>query len=155
MWSAMNLENSDLDFVYDDADTHANEMAELYCYSEDQEMVDNRTAFQDLMTSWSLSAKWADLSPDQQGRVISSLSEEMELLDERRRWRSIQSLFYLMQGTFGECETIDQSFRTARSNVMNIYSAGLFPILVQELLWEIEISAAAAQVSGTICSANL
>lgn len=35
--------STDLDFVYDDADKHANEIAELYSYSEQSELHVNLT----------------------------------------------------------------------------------------------------------------
>lgn len=35
--------SKDLDFVYDDADKHANEIAELYSYTEQSELIDNLT----------------------------------------------------------------------------------------------------------------
>lgn len=153
MWSAVHLENMDLDFVYEDADTHANEMAELYCYTEEQEILNNQNAFQEVVTGWNLPTRWSDMTTDQQALVLEKLSDGMELVDEGTRWRSVQALMYLIQGTFGECEEIDQSFRIARRNVMSAYSSGLFPLLIHLLLSEIETSTANA--AAQVCNQSL
>ena len=149
MWSAVNMENVELDFVYEDADTHANEMAELYCYTEEQEILNNQTSFQDFLNTMFMPRRWCELREQQRTLVWQKIADGLELVDEGLRWRSLQSLHYLIQGTFGECETIDQSFQIARRHVMTAYANGIFPGLLHVLVWETERSchAYAASVS--------
>jgi len=165
-----NIENMDLDFTYMDTDSHAVEMAELYTYSEEQEILNNRTAFEQMMMCQGFfkereregeregegkgegEAKmaFAILPSDQRKRILEVLTDGMEVTDDLVRWRNIQSLFYLLQGSFGECDTLDQQLKNARRNVFDSYRQGIFPVLLQQLLWEIE----AIPVTKTVCLAD-
>ena len=50
MFSSNNVpKNIDLDFVYADCDTYANEISELYSYTEEEDFFVNRTCFENLM----------------------------------------------------------------------------------------------------------
>lgn len=137
MWNS-NIENSELDFIYSDSDNHPNEMAELYSYTEEQDINSNRWAFEEIMEEHGFPLKFKDMSPDQQQRVIEILMDRMELTQESSRWKAIHGLLYLLQGTFGECDTIADHFSYARKYSYELYKHGLFPICVQLLQWEIE-----------------
>ena len=61
----------------------------------------------------------------------------------------------MLQGTFGECETIDQCLLNARANVFLAYEAGFFPLLLQTLVWEVDRSSAAAAAALTASASQV
>ena len=160
MWNS-NIENTELDFIYSDTDSHANEMAELYSYTEEQDILNNKNDFEEIMLDHGFPLKWNDMPDTRQKRVIELLMDRMELTQESSRWKAIHALLYLLQGNFGECDTIGDNFVYSRKNAFELYRLGLFPICVQLLQWEIENGGSSAppinaqkKVMSTITSAD-
>ena len=137
MWNAES-DPADVDFVYADADSHENEMAELYSYSEESDFQDNLDAFESILKHHSLPLKWIEMSEEKKDQVIEIISDMMEQADERKRWTGIAALLYLVQGCFGDCTIIAEQYRMARENVFKLYVKGIFVTCVQLLHWEIQ-----------------
>ncbi|RWS07594.1 hypothetical protein B4U79_06421 [Dinothrombium tinctorium] len=140
-WS-FNPENIDLDFVYSDADVHANEIAELYSYTEENEFLGNRTAFEEIVEDLRFPLRWTDMSDGQKRRTIDRLIDFCELSSKPLRMKGVRALLYLLQGTFGECSTLKEQAIIARENVFLLYRKGVFPLFVQLLCMEIDQSLA-------------
>jgi hypothetical protein len=134
----VNIENVDLDFIYSDADSHENEIAELYAYSEEQDILNNRTAFEEVIGSHGLPIAWFKMSSRERNCTWEILMDGFEVSDDGIRWRHIQAVYYLLQGVFGECDSIDQQAKNARANVFDCYRKGFFPLLIQQLVWGME-----------------
>ena len=58
----------DIDFQYEDSDTHAAEIAELYSYTEQPEFGLNHAAFSELMTKFGLNNQWLKMAKSEQER---------------------------------------------------------------------------------------
>src|SRR5690606_36360233 len=97
-----NLDNIEIDFEYADADTHMNEIAELYAYSEEDEFIGNKQRFQEHMEDLGLPLCWSDMTAKQRNRVLDDLVNATELSDMDRRRNAIRCTLYLLQGVFGE-----------------------------------------------------
>lgn len=140
----MNLPDSpDLDFVYDDANTHVNEIAELYSYTEEQEFFLQKKAFDDLMVEYGLPLKWTTFSEVQKEEVVLRLLNSVEVSQRTLRMQAARAVLYLAQGNFSECLTLDQQPQYARENIFLLYDFGVFHAFVQLLNMEIENSSAA------------
>lgn len=153
MWAnnanSSNIENLEVEFSYADTDSHANEMAELYAYSEEQDILNNRTAYEEVIH---VKERFADMSPASRRRVLEVLLNGFEISEDVLRWKHIQGMFYILQGCFGECDTLDQQLKNSRDNVFEVYQLGLFTILVQVLVWEVELTV--KQDKKTSCLAD-
>ncbi|XP_023209422.1 striatin-interacting protein 1-like [Centruroides sculpturatus] len=136
-------DSPDLDFIYDDADSHGNEIAELYSYTEDLEFLWNKTAFEELMEQYGYPKKWNGLATSQKEEIILRLLDVIEVSQRNTRMHAVRAILYLLQGAFGECMTLDQQPRIARENVFFLYKAGVFHTFVQLLNMEVENSSAA------------
>jgi len=55
-------ESPDIEFQYDDADSMAAEIAEVYSYTEQPEFALNQAAFEGLMGQFGLSSRWLKMS---------------------------------------------------------------------------------------------
>lgn len=133
----------DLEFVYDDADTHENEIAELYTYTEEPEFLYNRKAFEDVMTEYGFEPRWQTLSETARQDVALRLMDGVEVSPRTARMQAVRAVLYLVQGTFGECTTLEEQPHRARENVFLLYRNGFFHIFLQLLNMEIENSSAA------------
>lgn len=136
-------DSPDLDFIYDDADSHGNEIAELYSYTEDLEFLWNKTAFEELMEQYGYPKRWGGLTTAQKEEIILRLLDVIEVSQRNTRMHAVRAILYLLQGIFGECMTLDQQPRIARENVFFLYKAGVFHTFVQLLNMEVENSSAA------------
>ncbi|XP_034948601.1 striatin-interacting protein 1 homolog isoform X2 [Chelonus insularis] len=137
-------ESSDLDFVYDDTDTHVNEIAELYSYTEQYELQLNLQAFEDLMESFQLRPWWQKLSVSQQKSVILKLLDQLEVSNKDMRMKAARCILYLAQGCWSEVQSDREQQEWTRKNVMLLYEAGIFSTFVELLNIEIENSTAAS-----------
>ncbi|RWS25142.1 hypothetical protein B4U80_04181 [Leptotrombidium deliense] len=135
-----NPENIDLEFTYSDYDLHCNEIAEIYSYTEEFEFLSNRTAFEDIMTDLMFPLRWCDMTEEQRCRAVEKLTDWCELSSKPLRMKGVRAVLYLLQGSFGECSTLEEQALTARKNVFMLYESGFFPIFIQLLLMEIDAS---------------
>ncbi|XP_054722125.1 striatin-interacting protein 1 homolog [Uloborus diversus] len=136
-------DSPDLDFVYDDADEHANEMAELYSYTEESEFFQQKKAFEDSMTEYGLPVQWTAIMDSEKEKAILHLLDSIEHSQRTVRMRAASSILYLVQGVFTECLTLENQAQLARANVFLLYRYGVFYTFIQLLNMEIENSSAA------------
>lgn len=143
VWENPNSDSEDMDFEYNDCDSHCSEMSELYSYTEENEFITNKNIFEELMEDFGFPLKWSHMSSDQRNRSIERLAEGIEMSDRVRRMRNIRSVLYLIQGNFGECLTIEEQPKYCRQNVFLLYESGIFNVFVQLIHMEIENSLSA------------
>ncbi|XP_040166182.1 striatin-interacting protein 1 homolog isoform X2 [Anopheles arabiensis] len=137
------LEFPDLDFVYADADSHANEIAELYSYTEQAEFQHNVKAFEDQMELYKLPPMWQKLSESEQNGVILKLLDQLDMSKKSQRMKAARCILYLAQGCWVEVQSDQEQQMWARKNVMLLYSAGVFGAFVELLNLEIDNSSTA------------
>ncbi|XP_035916520.1 striatin-interacting protein 1 homolog isoform X2 [Anopheles stephensi] len=137
------LEFPDLDFVYADADTHANEIAELYSYTEQSEFQHNVKAFEDQMELYKLPPSWQKLSESEQNGIILKLLDQLDMSKKSQRMKAARCILYLAQGCWVEVQSDQEQQMWARKNVMMLYSAGVFGAFVELLNLEIDNSSTA------------
>ncbi|XP_076236978.1 striatin interacting protein isoform X2 [Calliopsis andreniformis] len=140
----------DLEFVYDDADTYANEIAELYSYTEQYELHVNLTAFEEQMESYKLLPWWQNLTEAQKKSVIYKLLDQLEVSNKPLRMKAAQCILYLVQGCWAEVQSDKEQQDWTRTNVMLLYEAGVFPAFVELLNIEIENSTTATSAMRKI-----
>ncbi|XP_063995251.1 striatin-interacting protein 1 homolog [Diachasmimorpha longicaudata] len=138
------IECADLDFGYDDTDTHTNEIAELYSYTEQNELTLNLKAFEDLMESYKLRPWWQNVPQPQQKSVILKLLDQLEVSNKHSRMKAARCILYLVQGCWAEVQSDKEQQDWTRTNVMMLYEAGIFSAFVELLNIEIENSTAAS-----------
>ncbi|XP_076338024.1 striatin interacting protein isoform X2 [Tachypleus tridentatus] len=136
-------DSGDLEYIYDDADSHTSEIAELYSYTEESEFLQNKKAFEDLMEEYGSPEKWNEMTEDQKHVVVLKLLDAIEVSQRASRMLAVRAILYLVQGVFGECLTLDEQPRLARENIFLLYEAGVFHTFVQLLNMEAENSSAA------------
>ncbi|CAK9819050.1 Striatin-interacting protein 1 [Anthophora plagiata] len=142
--------SADLDFVYDDADNHANEIAELYSYSEQSELHVTLTTFEEQMELYKLRPWWQNLSETQQKSVIYKLLDQLEVSNKQLRMKAARCILYLAQGCWGEVQSDQEQRSWTRTNVMLLYEAEVFPAFVELLNIEITNSRRAASAKRKI-----
>ncbi|CAK9826215.1 Striatin-interacting protein 1 [Anthophora retusa] len=142
--------SADLDFVYDDTDKHANEIAELYSYSEQSELHVTLTAFEEQMVLYKLRPWWQNLSETQQKSVIYKLLDQLEVSNKQLRMKAARCILYLAQGCWGEVQSDQEQRSWTRTNVMLLYEAEVFPAFVELLNIEITNSRRAASAKRKI-----
>nr|CAD7578944.1 unnamed protein product [Timema californicum] len=134
----------DLDFIYDDADSSINELAELYSYTEQPEFQQNVKAFEDLMRDYKLVPYWQKLSEVQQRSVVLKLLDQLEVSNKYIRMKAARCILYLAQGCWAELQSDTEQQMLSRKNVMLLYESGVFSAFVELLNIEIENSTAAS-----------
>lgn len=139
---AMN-DSPDVEFTYDDADSHTREIAELYSYTEEGEFQQNKKAFEELMEDYGIGAKWIKMSEAQQHRVVLRLLDQVEMSQRLVRLKALRATLYLLQGVFGECESEEEQQQWERANAFLLYSHGVYSVFVEILNMEMENSSAA------------
>jgi hypothetical protein len=133
----------DLEFTYADADTHLNEIAELYSYTEHNEFQQNVKAFEDQMEVYKLKPLWQQLSQAEHESIILKLMDQLEVLDVALRMKAARTLLYLAQGCWVEIQSDEEQQKLTRYNVMMLYRLGVFQAFVELLNLEIENSTTA------------
>lgn len=136
-------DSPDLDFVYDDCDTAANEIAELYSYTEQPELQLNVRAFEDQMEQYQLPPNWQRLGMSQRRSVIQKLLDQLECSHKVMRMRAARCLLYIAQGCWVEMQSDAEQQDFARTNCMLLYDLGVFAAFTDLLNLEIENNAAA------------
>ncbi|CAG2067794.1 unnamed protein product [Timema podura] len=134
----------DLDFIYNDADSSINELAELYSYTEQPEFQQNVKAFEDLMRDYKLVPYWQKLSEVQQRSVVLKLLDQLEVSNKYIRMKAARCILYLAQGCWAELQSDTEQQMLSRKNVMLLYESGVFSAFVELLNIEIENSTAAS-----------
>ncbi|XP_053676051.1 striatin-interacting protein 1 homolog [Anopheles nili] len=137
------LEFPDLDFVYSDADSHTNEISELYSYTEQTEFQHNVKAFEDRMELYKFPPSWQKLSEDEQKGIILKLLDQLDMSKKIQRMKAARCILYLAQGCWAEVQSDQEQQMWARKNVMMLYEAGVFGAFVELLNLEIDNSSTA------------
>ena len=70
-------DSPDIEFQYEDTDTHAAEMAEVYSYTEQPEFSLNLAAFSELMAKFGLSNQWLKMTKQEQERAVLLLLDQV------------------------------------------------------------------------------
>ncbi|XP_016839671.1 striatin-interacting protein 1 isoform X5 [Nasonia vitripennis] len=135
-----NSTSSELDFVYEDTDSHANEIAELYSYTEQYELQLNVKAFEDQMQWYNLRPVWQNLSSEQQKSIIYKLLDQLEVSNKQLRMKAARCILYLAQGCWAEVQSDKEQQDWERTNVMLLYECGTFSAFVELLNIEIDES---------------
>ncbi|KAL0134531.1 hypothetical protein PUN28_001365 [Cardiocondyla obscurior] len=129
---------TDLEFVYDDTDIHANEIAELYSYTEQYELQLNLKAFEDQMEWYKLRPWWQNLTRPEMKSIIYKLLDQLEVSNKQLRMKAARCILYLAQGCWAEVQSDKEQQDWSRVNVMLLYEVGIFPAFVELLNIEIE-----------------
>jgi len=136
-------ESPDIEFQYDDADTHAAEIAEAYSYTEQPEFSMNQVAFTDLMSKHGLGNQWLKMVKEEKERAVLLLLDQVELWEREDRLRGARAILYLAQGCFEECMSDTECWDVARDNVELLYKHGVFTSFIDLLSIETENTEAA------------
>ncbi|CAH1153784.1 unnamed protein product [Phaedon cochleariae] len=136
-------DSPDLEFSYDDSDTHVNEIAELYSYTEQSELQLNVKAFEDQMETYDLPPSWQKLATTERTSVVMKLLDQLEVSSKPLRMRSARCLLYIAQGCWAEMQSDAEQQQWARTNSMLLYQLGVFNAFTDLLNIEFENSTAA------------
>jgi hypothetical protein len=140
LFQSANGPDLDLEFTYADADTHLNEIAELYSYTEHHEFQFNVKAFEDQMEMYKLKPLWQQFSKEQHESIIFKLMDQLEVSDQIMRMKAARTLLYLAQGCWVEVQSDEEQQKLTRYNTMMLYRLGAFQAFVELLNLEIENS---------------
>jgi len=88
---------SELDYVYEDADTYANEISELYSYTEVPEFKKNLAAYEAVMAKWEIPLQWQRLSPELRKSAVLRLVNQLELSNKSLRAEAARAVLYIAQ----------------------------------------------------------
>lgn len=132
-----------MEFTYADADSHLNEIAELYSYTEHNEFQYNVKAFEDQMSVYKLKPLWQQLTHRDHESIILKLMDQLEVLDVSLRMKAARTLLYLAQGCWVEVQSDEEQQKLTRYNVMMLYRLGAFQAFVELLNLEVENSTTA------------
>lgn len=127
-----------MDFVYSDTDSHPNEIAELYSYTEQPEFALNVRAFDELMDQFHLTPNWQKLTDQQRKDVVFKLLDQLDMSTKLVRMKAARCVLYLAQGCFAEVQSDREQQLWTRNNVKLLYEMGLFTVFVEMLNYEIE-----------------
>lgn len=95
------LEGQDINFLYSDTDTHFNEIAELYSYTEHPEFQLNVKAFEDEMEGQA--PCWQNLGAEKQRSIIQKLvGDQLDHTSRDVRMKAARCVLYLAQGCWAE-----------------------------------------------------
>lgn len=131
-------DSPDLEFMYDDADNHANEIAELYSYTEQSELPLNVIAFEEQMEQYSLPPCWQMLLNENRKSVIMKLLDQLEVSSKLLRMRAARCILYIAQGCWAEMQSDAEQQQWARKNGLLLYQLGVFNAFIDLLNIEIE-----------------
>lgn len=132
------IDSSDLEFIYDDADVHTNEIAELYSYTEQPELQLNVKAFEDQMEQYALPPSWQRLTVSQRKSVVMKLLNQLEVSSKPVRMRAARCVLYIAQGCWAEMQSDAEQQNWTRLNVILLYDMGVFSAFTDLLNIEIE-----------------
>lgn len=117
------LENSeDLDFIYEDCDTHANELAELYSYTEHADLHLNLSAFEEQMTKYHIShISWRQFTGAQKSSIIMKILDQLEFSNRDTRMKSARCILYIAQGAWLGVQSDTEQMNSAKENCLLLY----------------------------------
>ena len=72
-------DSPDIEFQYEDTDTHAAEMAEAYSYTEQPEFALNQAAFNELMKKFGLGTQWTKMASEEKDKAVLLLLDQVEM----------------------------------------------------------------------------
>lgn len=124
--------------MYDDTDSHANEIAELYSYIELRDLNLIFEAFKDIMQQYGLPSTWQDFSLAQKILLVSELQSQMKNGERDVRMVAALSILYLAQGCWKETKSEAEQQSNAIANVILLYEQGVFSTFVHLLDLEIQ-----------------
>lgn len=124
--------------MYSDTDTHPNEVAELYSYTEQIEFLHNAKAFDDQMEQFKMPVSWQKQSDSERRGVVMKLLNQLDMSKRTVRMKAARSILYLAQGCFAEVQSDQEQQQWTRTNVMLLYELGIFSTFVELLNLEIE-----------------
>lgn len=127
-----------MDFIYQDTDSHANEIAELYSYTENSEFQLNVKAFEEQMEMYNLPPSWQKLSVTEQKSMILKLMDQLDMSKKVSRMKACRCILYLAQGCWAEVQSDQEQQSWTRKNVMMLYELGVFSEMMDLLNLEIE-----------------
>lgn len=133
--------NEDLEFIYDDCDTHANEIAELYSYTEHADLHMNLAAFEEQMANYHTPLlSWAQLSTQERSSIILKILDQLEFSDRERRMKSARCILYIAQGSWVGIQSDLEQIESAKHNCILLYKLGAFSAFVDLLNLEVEMN---------------
>lgn len=89
--------SSELDFVYEDADTYPNEISELYSYTEVPEFKKNLASYEIMLTKWNIPLQWQRLSPELRKSAVLRLVNHLEMSNKSLRAEAARAVLYIAQ----------------------------------------------------------
>ncbi len=128
----------DVEFVYEDSDGLAGEVAEFYSYTENPEFAGTQRAFQDCLESFGLPTKWKELDPGQRDRAVQLMLDRTEVSSREQRLQAARAMLYVAQGCWLENQSDDECLRACKDNVMVLRANGVFATFVELLNLEME-----------------
>lgn len=131
-------DSPDLDYIYDDTDTHTNEIAELYSYTEQSEFQLNLKAFEDLMEQYNLLPSWQRLNDEEKKSLTMKLLDHLEVSSKPLRMKAARCILYIVQGCWAEVQSDSEQQTWTKKNVMLFYKLGIFTAFTDLLNIEIE-----------------
>uniref|UniRef100_A0A1B6KHM4 Far11/STRP C-terminal domain-containing protein n=1 Tax=Graphocephala atropunctata TaxID=36148 RepID=A0A1B6KHM4_9HEMI len=137
-------DSPDLEFVYADADTYTNEIAELYSYTEQPEFQLNVKAFEDQMEMYGLNPCWQKQTTEQKKSIIAKLLDQLEVSNKILRMKAARCFLYLVQGCWAEMQSDKEQQACTKDNVYLVYECGVFHAFVELLNIEIDNSTTAS-----------
>jgi len=140
-------DSPDIEFQYEDTDTHAAEIAEVFSYTEQPEFALNQASFSQLMGKFGLSPQWLKMAKQEKERAVLLLLDQVELWDREDRLKGARAILYLAEGCFDECCSDTECWEVARDNVELLYKHGVFTSFIELLSLEIDNNEAAAAAS--------
>ncbi|CAH0390656.1 unnamed protein product [Bemisia tabaci] len=127
-------EAADVDFTYADVDSHANEIAELYSYSEQSEFCLNVKAFESHFGAGLENQPfWHKFSLAEKKNSIGTLIDLLEVTDRNKRMTAARCLLYIAQGCWEECQSDVELMSKATENVVLLYECGAFHAFIDLL----------------------
>nr|XP_023017520.1 striatin-interacting protein 1 homolog [Leptinotarsa decemlineata] len=129
----------DLDFIYDDCDTHANEIAELYSYTENSDLQQNLSSFEEQMNNYRIShISWRQLSLTEKSSIIMKILNQLELSDKKTRIQSAKCILYIAQGGWLGLTSDIEVLSSAKESCLLLYKLGTFSAFIDLLNLEMD-----------------
>nr|XP_014094336.1 striatin-interacting protein 1 homolog [Bactrocera oleae] len=150
-----NCDGPDLDFVYADVDTYQNEIAELYSYTEFNELQQNVKAFEDQMEMYDLPPNWQKQDSSSQRSIIMKLIDQLEVSSRAFRMQAARCILYLAQGCWAEVQSDEEQHQITRDNIIVLYELGVFSSFIDLLNMEIESACSPDIVAVKITNVTL
>ncbi|CAD5232207.1 unnamed protein product [Bursaphelenchus xylophilus] len=118
-------EMGDIAFVYADCDSFANELSELYSYSEVDEFGATLSLYQNYAEERGISPIWIFNEKDEMKSVFSDIIQRLESANLNMRLDACGILLYILQGAYGDFkkpynESVQALMDEARSHVSYI-----------------------------------